>query len=37
MRAVWRSVNLWMEYGRHESTQFVLNDNQFFVKGQAQF
>lgn len=37
MRAQWRSVNVSMEYGRHESTQFVLNGNQFFVKGQVQF
>ena len=37
MRAQWRSVNVSMEYGRHESTQFVLNSNQFFVKGQVQF
>ena len=37
LRAQWRSVNLSMEYGRHESNPSVFNDNQFFVKGQVQF
>lgn len=37
LRAQWRNVNVSMEYGRHESTPPVFNDNQFFVKGQVQF
>jgi len=37
LRMQWKKVNFSMEYGRHESEPSVLNDNQFFVKGQVQF
>ena len=37
LRAQWRSVNVSMEYGRRQSAPSVLNDNQFFIKGQVQF
>ena len=37
LRTQWRSINLSMEYGRHQSSIPALNGNQLFVKGQVQF